>query len=129
MRLIYDPWTTRLDPATNTATRVPFANNIIPASRIDPTARRFLADIWKPNGAGDNITGANNYRYTFPQKFEYWNLSDRVDWVLSDKWSIFGRGSRFHTVQATRISPGRRPSSWPGATATRSSFRETPYGP
>jgi Carboxypeptidase regulatory-like domain len=100
LRLIYDPWTTRLDPATNTATRTPFPNNIIPASRIDSTARRFLMDIWKPNGAGDNITGANNYRYTFPQKFEYWNLSDRVDWVVNDKWSIFGRGSRFHTVQS-----------------------------
>lgn len=96
VRLIYDPWTTN----STTARRDPFPNNIIPASRIDPTAKRFLQDIWKPNGAGDNITGANNYRFTYPQKFEYWNLSDRVDWVANDRWTIFGRGSRFHTVQS-----------------------------
>jgi len=100
LRRIYDPWTTKLDPQTNTASREPFPNNIIPAARIDPTARLFLKDIWKPNGLGDNITGANNFRFTYPQKFEYWNLSDRVDWVVSNKWTVFGRISRFHTVQS-----------------------------
>jgi hypothetical protein len=99
LRQIYDPWTTKLTSAT-TSTRDPFPNNIIPASRIDPTAKRFLSDVWKPNGPGDNITGANNFRFTYPQKFEYWNLSDRVDWIVNDKWTIFGRFSRFHTIQS-----------------------------
>lgn len=100
LRRIYDPLTTKFNPTTNTSTREQFPSNIIPASRIDPTSKRFLRDIWKPNGPGDSIAGANNYRFTFPQKFEYWNFSDRVDWVVNDKWTLFGRLSRFHTVQS-----------------------------
>jgi hypothetical protein len=49
LRTIFDPSTTVLNVATNTATRQPFAGNIIPGSRIDPTARRIMADIWGPN--------------------------------------------------------------------------------
>ena len=43
LRTIYDPTTTVLNVATNTATRQPFPNNIIPPSRIDPTAQAHHA--------------------------------------------------------------------------------------
>ena len=45
-RMIYDPTTTVLNVATNTATRDPFPGNVIPANRIDPTARRIMQDLW-----------------------------------------------------------------------------------
>src|SRR5437016_4408447 len=61
-RTIFDPWTTQTDTATNAVTRQPFPGNQIPASRIDPTSKLFLNDIWKPNGPGDDATGVNNYR-------------------------------------------------------------------
>jgi hypothetical protein len=49
LRPIFDPMTTVTNAATNTATRTPFAGNLIPASRIDLTSRLFLNDIWKPS--------------------------------------------------------------------------------
>ncbi|HZT29823.1 MAG TPA: TonB-dependent receptor [Bryobacteraceae bacterium] len=97
LRTIYDPWTTQFDPATGAVSRTPFAGNIIPASRIDPTAARFMQDIWKPNNPGDDITGVNNYKigYSWPQK--YWNFTERVDWNIRDNWKVFFRYSRVRT--------------------------------
>ncbi|HET8548711.1 MAG TPA: TonB-dependent receptor, partial [Bryobacteraceae bacterium] len=100
LRTIYDPTTTVFNSAQNTSTRQPFADNKIPAARIDRTSARFMKDIWQPNGGGDNITGINNFRETYPQKFEYWNISNRTDWAVSDAVRVFGRVSRFHTVQS-----------------------------
>ncbi len=106
LRQIYDPLTTVFDAQANRATRQAFPNNTIPDARIDRTARRFLQDIWKPNNPGDNITGVNNFRETFPQKFVYWNISDRADWNVNDKWRVFGRVSRFHTIQSDPLFTG-----------------------
>lgn len=50
LRTIYDPYTT--ETVGNTATRQPFGGNVIPASRIDPTSKIILGDLWKPNNAG-----------------------------------------------------------------------------
>jgi hypothetical protein len=100
LRQIHDPWTTRFDPASNTATRMPFANNTIPASRMDRASVRFLKDIWQPNNVGDDITRANNFKETYPQKFEYWNITNRTDWYMTEQWKMFGRFSRFRTTQS-----------------------------
>lgn len=110
LRTIYDPWTTKFNAATGVATRTPFANNQIPATRIDATATRFLQDIWKPNNAGDDITGVNNFKETYLLTTRYWNFSNRTDWNISDKWRVFGRYSQFkntigegHTVDSPAI--------------------------
>src|SRR5207247_152397 len=44
LRVIYDPWTTKLDPATSTASRTPCPGNVIPISRIDPSASTAIND-------------------------------------------------------------------------------------
>jgi hypothetical protein len=95
VRTIYDPWTTQFDPTTGRATRTPFAGNVIPQSRIDPTTQRVLKDLWLPNGPGDDLTGVNNFKKGFPRYHRYWNFSDRADWNASEKWKMFGRYSRF----------------------------------
>jgi len=92
---IYDPWSTQA--MGSTVTRTLFPGNIIPRTRMDPTSLRFLQDIWGPNNLGDDPTGVNNFRLTFPRVYEYYNFTDRVDWNISDQWRIFGRVSRFHT--------------------------------
>jgi hypothetical protein len=97
MRVIYDPWTTKFNQAANTATRDPFPGNIIPASRLDPTARIFMNDVWRPNGPGDDITGTNNFKLTYPWWNFYHNFSNRTDWHVSDKLRVFGRYSFFRT--------------------------------
>ena len=96
LRTIHDPYTTDGDGNN----RTPFVNNMIPQSRLDPTSQTVLGKTWSPNNAGDNASGANNFRLTFPITFKYWNLTDRVDYNVSDNVKIFGRISRFHTTQS-----------------------------
>ena len=98
LRTIYDPTTTVLDVATNTATRQPFPSNVIPANRIDPTARRIMQDFWGPNGPGDDLSGSNNFKASYPWPMKDANFSNRTDWNASDKLKIFGRYSQFRTT-------------------------------
>lgn len=96
-RIIYDPLTTVFNPVTNTATRTPFLNNIIPANRIDPTAAALMPYIWGPNTTPDSVDGLYNFKITYPWWTHYWNLNDRGDWNISDKWRMFLRFSKFQT--------------------------------
>ncbi|MCC6590051.1 MAG: carboxypeptidase regulatory-like domain-containing protein [Bryobacterales bacterium] len=98
LRTIYDPTTTVLNVATNTASRTPFANNMIPASRIDPTAKLFLQDFWGPNGPGDDAAGSNNFKASYAWPMKNFNITNRTDWNISDKLKVFGRYSRFKTT-------------------------------
>ncbi|MCC6591496.1 MAG: TonB-dependent receptor [Bryobacterales bacterium] len=95
LRTIYDPLTTTFD-GTNAA-RTPFANNIIPANRIDPTGQKIINDLWKPNNAGSDITGINNYRQSYYWWLKYWNISERVDYNINDKWRMYARFSKYQT--------------------------------
>jgi hypothetical protein len=95
LRTIYDPWTTTTSGSV--ISRQPFAGNVIPANRMDPTSRKILADMWKPNGPGSGPTNVNNFLAGYANRFRYWNFSDRVDWNISDKWKIFGRYNQFRT--------------------------------
>ncbi len=97
LRTIYDPWSTQFDAATSTATRTPFPNNVIPNSRIDPSAAIVMGDLWKPNGPGDDITGTNNFKITYPWWTKYYNLSNRTDWNVNDKFRMYARYSIFRT--------------------------------
>ncbi len=113
LKPMFDPFTTRT--AGSVVTRTPFAGNVIPKSRFDPSAERFLKDIWAPNGPGDDVTQINNYRLTFPRIYEYYNFSDRVDWNINDKWRAFGRISRYHTNVASPNPPGTAAASTGGS--------------
>jgi len=78
LRQIFDPLTTVFDPATSTASRTLFPNNVIPASRFDPAGAKAVNDLWKPNRAGDDLSGVNNFKTTYAWWIKYWNISDRV---------------------------------------------------
>jgi len=96
LRTIYDPYTTVLN-ADGSVTRTPFAGNIIPATRIDPTSKKIIADLWQPNNPGAGPTGINNFVIGYANRFRYWNFSDRADWNVNDKWKVFGRYNQFKT--------------------------------
>jgi hypothetical protein len=103
LQMIYDPWSTVVDPATGIASRTPFPGNKIPSSKLDPTAVRFMKDIWAPNSAGDGPMGLQNFKKTFPMRTQYINLSERVDWNPNDSWRIFGR----YSMVDTNLAPER----------------------
>jgi hypothetical protein len=94
-RTIYDPFTTQTSGST--VTRTPFANNVIPTNRIDPTSALMMNDIWKPNSPGVGPRGVNNFLSGYANRFKYYNVSERVDWNINDKWKIFGRFNQFKT--------------------------------
>jgi hypothetical protein len=90
------------DPATSTGssgTRTQFSDpsrgtpgnltglNIIPLNRLDPTTLKLLAEMPLPNlpGNQDNLQGFKI------NQTSYWNFSERVDWVTSEKLRSFVR--------------------------------------
>ena len=84
---IYDPLT--LDPITGN--RTPFTGNIIPDSRIDPIARKYLA-LYEPlpNRSGDS---ASNYLDSTPSTSDNDSVSARIDHQFRNGGLLFGRYS------------------------------------
>jgi len=97
LQVIYDPFTTVFNPTANTVTRTPFAGNVIPQDRISPAAKLLMSDLWSPNNPGDDLSGLGNFKKAYPWWEKYWNISDRVDYNLSDNWRMFARFSKFQT--------------------------------
>lgn len=81
---IFDPL--NLDPVTGK--RLPFPNNIIPANRISPIARKFL-DTYQPlpNRPGQ----ANNFLDATPNELTKDNVSARADHEFANQSRMFGR--------------------------------------
>jgi len=94
---VYDPYTTIFNSAAGTATRQPFAGNKVPTDRFDKLGARWMNEMLSPNRTPDNVTGLNNFSATVLTITDYWDLSDRVDWYVNDKWRVFARPSIYKT--------------------------------
>jgi len=83
-----------------------------------------MKNFWGPNNPGDNITGVNNYKFGYSDAWNYYNIGDRVDYHINDKWMVNGRFGRYHTTDiysnptpnksplcADRLLAERRPGS------------------
>jgi hypothetical protein len=106
--VIYDPFTTKVDSSGN-ITRTPFSNAIIPPAQQDPIAVKLLTSLnWAPNRPGDDPTGRNNYAAAAPQTLKYFNVSDRVDYYLSERIRLYGRFGRFVETAGTSNPTGSK---------------------
>jgi Carboxypeptidase regulatory-like domain len=94
LQVIYDPLTTRPDPARpDQFIRDPFPGNKIPEGRINPVARAALAFLPAPNAPGNSL-GLNNYTNgrdipRFIGNFK--SHTGRLDYNFSESTKIFGR--------------------------------------
>ncbi|MBI4873163.1 MAG: TonB-dependent receptor [Acidobacteria bacterium] len=123
IRTIYDPFSTVFDAAANKATRTPFPGNRIPQERFDPLSARLIKDIWDPNATPDNITGLNNFRAAPLRLTSYYNYSNRGDWNINEKWKVYGRVSRLHTMVDTMDpTPNKSQLYVPGDASARHAF-------
>jgi hypothetical protein len=95
-RLIYDPATTHIDPATGRQVRDPFPNNQIPAGRIDPIAAKLMALYPLPT-ATDRLVG--NFLANPVKEFNQNYVNARIDHTLSQSDSLFGRVTLDHATQ------------------------------
>ncbi len=94
---IYDPLTTRLNPAFDAGRPVsatnpqflrdPFPDNVIPAGRFNPVGRNIASIYPLPNGDGN----FNNYTSTVNREVTDNSFSGRIDHQLSSKDSFFAR--------------------------------------
>ena len=84
---IYDPATQVLDATGRRVLNI-FPNNVIPASRIDPTAQKILGYLPKPN------QGADAFVNNFTQSGAFFKLqqipSIKIDHSFSDKIKLSG---------------------------------------
>ncbi|MBZ5594279.1 MAG: carboxypeptidase-like regulatory domain-containing protein [Acidobacteriia bacterium] len=109
LRTIFDPFSTVIG-ANGTVTRMPFSGNKIPQNRWDPVAASFMKDFWPANNPGDNITGVNNFKFGYIDAWNYYNIGDRADWNINDKWKLFGRWGRYHTTDIySNPTPNKSP--------------------
>ncbi len=91
------------DPATITAiaggrfSRLPFAGNIIPASRLDQTAQK-INPLWlEPNTTG-TTDGRNNYQRLPGSYNEYRSHTAKLDHNFSNKHRAFLRYNRWYQL-------------------------------
>ena len=99
---IYDP--TTCSPAFSGSGCQPFANNKVPANRLDPTMQKLMGLFPQPNtttaGSPPNV---NNFiRNALLTDFED-NYDARVDWTLSPADSVF---VRYNYSNRSRSIPG-----------------------
>ena len=83
--------TTIYDPASNPDPRLrtPFANNTIPASRIDPAALELIKRLPTPNLSGNT----NNFASTGVGQFNRNNIDNKINYNSGGKLTLFGRYS------------------------------------
>jgi hypothetical protein len=79
------------DPASNPnpALRTPFPNDTIPGSRIDLAAVTLMKLMPLPTGAGF----VNNFVANGVAVFNRFNIDNKINYVRSDKFTMFGRYS------------------------------------
>ena len=89
---IYDPATTRANPAGSGFVRDPFPGNIIPRNRMDALSLRLLQYLPLPNVAPNNqFTNAQNYLTLVGFPIDQAQTSVRIDHTFSERDKIFGR--------------------------------------
>ncbi|MBI4891343.1 MAG: TonB-dependent receptor [Acidobacteria bacterium] len=86
---IYDPATIQPAPAGRFS-RQPFPGNIIPSSRLDPTAQKLLPYWPEPTLAG-TADGLNNYFYPQRSRNRLASNTGRIDHVLNDRQRLSGK--------------------------------------
>ena len=94
---IFDPFL--IDP--DSYTRPAYANNVIPASEIDPVGQAILKLYPQPNTAGDTVSGANNYRKVILSTATTVQFDVKVDHHFSDKSTLSGRYSNVFSHGST----------------------------
>jgi hypothetical protein len=76
------------DPVVDPQTNLGFPNGIIPASRIDPNARKLIDFYPAPNFQGP---GNTNYTSAAPSTQRVREDMIRIDQVFGERWKMFGR--------------------------------------
>ncbi|MDX2031167.1 MAG: carboxypeptidase-like regulatory domain-containing protein [Blastocatellia bacterium] len=97
---IYDPFTIRPAAQAGRFTRTALAGNIIPANRIDPTAKKILAFFPLPNQPG-SADGRQNYFTTQKIDRSNRNFLGRLDHNFNENHRLFVRYTQNYQFDTT----------------------------
>jgi len=113
---VYDPLTTRVDPArAGHWVRDPFAGNIIPSARVrNPMYSFYNQRMPVPNAdpTDPRREPQNNYLATgMPNNVDYRNINNRIDYQATQKHRFFFRWQKTHFIEDAQdytyeIEPG-----------------------
>ncbi len=85
--IIYDPMTGN----ANGTGRTPFVGNQIPSSRIAFASSKMIALMPEPNQPSASVTVNNDYFGSGDYSSTHHNVDTKVNYIVNDKGSIFGR--------------------------------------
>lgn len=92
---IYDPATTRPNPAGSGVVRDPYPDNRVPEARFDPAARNVIPWYPEPNKTPNNAnTFTQNFQDAQARNVNWAQWNTKIDHRFSDKNSIFFRYSQ-----------------------------------
>ena len=92
---IYDPLTSTNCVSGGGACRTPFAGNIIPSTRLDPTAQALLKYYPAPNQTGNPF---GNFVESYSTGGNVDQINERVDYSASAKQRLYARYTRSHVL-------------------------------
>jgi hypothetical protein len=92
---IYDPMTSSNCVSGGPACRTPFGGNLIPATRLDPTAQALLNYYPMPNQTGNP---AGNFVENYSSGGNVDQINERGDYDVSTKQRLFARYTRSHVL-------------------------------
>ena len=95
---LYDPGTTRPNPAGSGFVRDTFGTPVIPSQRLDPVALRALQSYPLPNRAPEDLTGRDNFISTPGFISDTDQFTTRVDHQITDANRLFIRYSQSDAV-------------------------------
>ncbi len=88
---LYNPMTTRANPAGAGFVRDPFPGNVIPSSMFNAVGRNVLALFPQANAPGDAFTLGRNFNAAGKTITTNDRVDGRIDWARNEKHTIFGR--------------------------------------
>ncbi len=138
LKVIYDPYTTRVDPTAPQGTtryiRDAFAGNQIPQNLINTIGKNLLPFYPSPNTAGVGKSDTNNFIRSAFQSLTNDRVDARIDHQFSDRHSMFARGNWFEQdniqpqVYGNQQAPVQAPNIIPGENwAVNDTWTFTPH--
>jgi len=99
---IHDPTTGNPDGSD----RLPFPNNVIPASRIHPISRKIQSLAPLPNLPGTSQGTLNNYFSSGTEKLNRYNYDVKINWNPQSSLALWGKYSRMDAYVTSKFAFG-----------------------
>jgi hypothetical protein len=78
-------------PIIDPSTGAPFPGNVIPASRINSSAQKYLQRFYPQANFGSPLIPSQNFNFNYTQNVKEPTYAGRIDHRVNDKFTFYGR--------------------------------------